>query len=536
MLSPRTVSTGPHSAQLVTENNVHARMRRCSPSECYNGGHMDSYQAWRAAVEGGPSGKPLSALTTTTHEGLTIEPVVDASSSSALPSRFAAPRTGAVLRARSAAPEGPALAWWEGSGGVPASSTTTAIIESDEPPAAELMTLETIVIGLRQAKGARLASKRALDAAEAGGGVIVELASALLDLATALDRGAKPTSLAVALSIGGDFFVELAKLRAARVAIAGLLARTGHVERALPIATRQTWRSLSGIDVATNALRSSIAATAGLIGGASYVALRPHDGALLDRDAHPMAARLAWTAGEVLTRESGLALIDDAAQGAPLIESLTHQIGDAAWSLARTALAGDVDALVARIEQDATARRAAFATRRSVLVGTSRFLGDTEAAVERDRDAQPFETLRKRGAGHVGLVLAVGDRKLEPRIAFAREVLALAGLEVKVLPRVEDVPSAIAAFTPETAGPVVIVAVPDAALATDGVALVRAAKVRSAAILIAGKPGEHDATLREAGACAFVHQGADILQQLGIALDSAALDAAAITSPIGGAS
>jgi methylmalonyl-CoA mutase len=493
---------------------------------------MDSYQAWRAAVEGGPSGKPLKALTTTTHDGLAIEPIVALSAPApALPSRFAIPRTGPVLRARSAAPEGPALAWWEGGGGIASSSTTTVVIESDEPPAAQLSALEVIIVGLRPHDGARLASKAALDAAEAGGGVIVELACALIDLAIALERGTKPAELAIALTVGGDFFVELAKLRAARFAIAGLLARTGHTERALPIATRQTWRSLSGIDIATNALRSSIAASAAMIGGASYVALRPHDGALLDRGAHPMAERLSWTAGEVLARESGLSLIDDAAQGAPLIESLTQQIGDAAWSLARTALAGDGDALGARIELDASARRAAFATRRSVLVGASRFLGDAEPAVDRDRDAQPFEALRKRGADHAGLVLAVGDRKLEPRIAFAQEVLALAGLDVKVLPRAEDVQRAIAAFGAEPAAPLVIVAVSDAALATDGVALVRAGKAAGAAVLIAGKPGEHHAILREAGACAFVHQGADILQQLGIALD-----AAAITPAIGGAS
>lgn len=486
---------------------------------------MDSYTAWRAAVERELAGKPIDSLGTTRDDGVRVPPLVEPRPASpALPRRHGAPVTGAVLGDAEPAPEGPALAWWIGAPGPIAASTRSVVAETDVEGGAIGPELDVIVVGARKTAGVRLASRAALDAAEAGGGVVVELAAALAALGAALDAGAMPSELAVALTVGTEFFVEVAKLRAARRAIGGMLSAAGHAERALPLVVRQTLRSVAAIDVETNALRGTLAASAALVGGATHVALQPHDAALrpaaLSAVADPTALRLAWAQGEVLTRESHLHLADDAASGAPLVESLTDQIGEAAWSLARRALAGDGGALAERVPRDAEARRHAIATRKRPLVGVTRFVGAAHRGTSDARDAAPFEQLRLAGAGRTAVVVAVGDRKLEPRADFAQQVAELSGCEVGAVRRGTDVATTLAAVPAGIA--LAIVAVSDAALATDAVALTAALTARGATVLVAARPGEHEASLRQAGARGFVFTGADVLHVLSSALTEVA--------------
>lgn len=467
---------------------------------------MNSHSAWRASVEAELGGRSIeSALTKKTHDQLVIEPLYEPRpTSQAIPPRASAPRTGSVLEAGVAAPRGPSLAWWRGAPGALSESTRVVIVEGAAAPAG----IEALVIG---AEGQ--ASPAALDAAEKGAGAIAELAAAFVALARALDEGKPPSSLAVALSLGTDFFVEVAKLRAARLGIAGILAAAGASERALPLVSRQTQRSLASMDVETNALRSTLAGAAGLIGGATHIALLPHVLASVDAASGELASRLAWTQGEVLTRESHLDLFDDAARGAPLLEALTEQIGEGAWKLAASVLGGDASALDARIDADARARRRAIATRKRPLVGVSRFVGHFEgAAPGPDRDASAFEALRARGAGTLAAVVAIGDRKLEPRVDFAREVLELAGYEVRAAGRADDLTSALSSI--DSAATVAILAMADAAFATDGVTLAAALTERGITVLMAGKPGGAEAALRDAGVRAFVYQGADLIEVL----------------------
>ena len=473
---------------------------------------MNSYATWRAAVEADLSGRSFeSALVKKTHDGLRIEPLYETGGvDRPLPPRVSLPTTGAVLAGGRAAPEGPALAWWRGQPGA-VSSTTKTVVAETVAEVAPIAKVSVIVVGRRASAHARLASPAALEAAEAGAGAIAELASALVALGRALEGGAAPQTLAVALTSSTDFFVDISKLRAARRGIAGMLAHSGHPERALPLLVRQTHRSLAATDVATNALRSTLACASGLIGGATHVALFPHDASLaLGAPAGP-AARLAWTQGEVLTRESHLDLFGDASLGAPLIASLTEQIGEAAWALARAALGGDEGPLTARIEADALARAQAFATRKRALVGVSRFVGAQEGAGDPARDAAPFEHLRTLSGGAPALVLAVGDRKNEARVDFAREILELLGATVSI-ERKSDLAGALSAVPPHAG--LVILAMADGAFATDGVALAAALLARGSTVLMAGKPGPAEDALKAAGVKAFVYQGADLVRTL----------------------
>lgn len=463
---------------------------------------MQSFDAWRAQLEAENKGRSWDSLVTTTDGGVRIAPLVLDAPTSTLGARRFPPATGAVLAAGTAAPAGPALAWWLGAPGARAASTRVAVVEAAEHVARPTdSSFERVMIGAAPVPGARLASPDALAAAESGAGPIAELAAALVPFVTALEGGADPRSLAVALSVSPEFFVEVAKLRAARRAIEGLVRAAGQVGDVL-LLVREKARSRMALDPETNAIRSTIAAAAGLVGGAAAVATQPH----AEGD---VAARLAWTQGEVLTRQARVHLFDDAAAGAPFVEALTEQIGAAAWELARAALRGE-PALSERIAADAKARERAVRTRTRPLVGVSRFAAGG-AVQPSTGDGAPFESLRAHAPGLRAAVVWLGDAKLAARAEFAREALELLGAPVTV-----GRPASTIDEAASVDADLVVIAAADGDFAGPVVQLTERLSQRGVKVAIAGKPREAEAALKAAGARAFLFVGGDIALALSL--------------------
>src|SRR6202042_2314773 len=152
------------------------------------------------------------------------------------------------------------------------------------------------------------------------------------------------------------------------------------------IAAETSWRMLTQRDPYVNMLRATIATFSAGLGGANAITVLPHTMALGLPDA--FARRAARNTQLVLLEESNLAKVSDPAAGSGGIQTLTQQLGEAAWSLFQEIeKAGGV---FAALEQNLIQRRVAatralreanIARRKDVLTGATEFPNLHEAHV-----------------------------------------------------------------------------------------------------------------------------------------------------------
>lgn len=138
---------------------------------------------------------------------------------------------------------------------------------------------------------------------------------------------------AIALATDTDLFLSMAKLRAARglvwrvMAAAGLGDRTASLRiTASTSASMMTKRSPN-----TNLLRTTIAATAAVLGGADSIMVLPYTWALGQPDTE--ARRLARNTLNILAEESHLGRVADPGGGSAYLETLTDALARKAWAL-----------------------------------------------------------------------------------------------------------------------------------------------------------------------------------------------------------
>lgn len=226
---------------------------------------------------------------------------------------------------------------------------------------------------------------------EAGGGEAGELAFAMaaaLAYAKALVRAGLPMAdafgrIVIGLSADADYFVTLAKMRAARSLWARITAACGAGAPAR-LEARSSHRMLTAQDAWTNMLRLTAAAFGAAVGGADAVML----GAFTDPLGHPtaFARRQARNTQLVLMEEAHLGRVADPAAGSGYIEALTDEIARAAWAefQAIEAEGGLVNALAsghiaAEVDETRAARDAAGPPK---IVGVTAFPPAKDAPVE----------------------------------------------------------------------------------------------------------------------------------------------------------
>ena len=171
---------------------------------------------------------------------------------------------------------------------------------------------------------------------EAGGGEALEVAvaaAAAVTYAKALVRAGLPMAGAFArvtlgLSADADYFLTIAKLRAAR----GVWARIAAASGADPVArieARSSRRMLTAKDAWTNMIRLTAAGFGAAVGGADSVILGNFTDALgLPTE---FARRQSRNAQLVLMEEAHIGRVADPAAGSGYVEALTDEIARAAW-------------------------------------------------------------------------------------------------------------------------------------------------------------------------------------------------------------
>ncbi len=183
--------------------------------------------------------------------------------------------------------------------------------------------------------GLFLASGRVVH--EAGGGEAAELAFAMaaaLSYAKAMVQAGLPMDRAFAgiglsLSADADYFLTLAKFRAARVLWAAITGACG-ISAPAKIEARSSARMLTAEDAWTNMLRLSAAGVGAALGGADAVVLGTFTDALGLPTA--FARRQSRNAQLVLMEEAHLGRVADPAAGSGYVEALTDELARAAWT------------------------------------------------------------------------------------------------------------------------------------------------------------------------------------------------------------
>ncbi|WP_043703470.1 methylmalonyl-CoA mutase [Tepidimonas taiwanensis] len=233
---------------------------------------------------------------------------------------------------------------------------------------------------------------------EAGANQALELAFTLADgkeyVKTALAKGLDVDEFAGRLSffwaIGMNFYLEIAKMRAARLLWCRIMKGFGAKNpKSLMLRTHcQTsgW-SLTEQDPYNNIVRTTIEAMAAVFGGTQSLHTNSFDEAI----ALPteFSARIARNTQLILQEETHITNVIDPWGGSYMMEALTQQMADKAWALIEEidAMGGMTRAVQSgwaklKIEASAAEKQARIDSGKDVIVGVNKYRLDKEDPVE----------------------------------------------------------------------------------------------------------------------------------------------------------
>jgi methylmalonyl-CoA mutase len=233
---------------------------------------------------------------------------------------------------------------------------------------------------------------------EAGANLVQELAFTLADgreyVRTAIARGMNVDDFAGRLSfffaIGMNFFMEAAKLRAARLLWHRIMSEFG--PKKAQSSMLRTHCQTSGVslqeqDPYNNVVRTAYEAMAAVLGGTQSL----HTNALDEAIALPteFSARIARNTQLILQEETGITHVVDPLAGSYYVESLTAELADKAWALIEEveAMGGMTKAVASgmpklRIEETAARRQAMIDRGDEVIVGVNKYRKAKEDPIE----------------------------------------------------------------------------------------------------------------------------------------------------------
>ncbi|BBK44528.1 methylmalonyl-CoA mutase [Allostella vacuolata] len=233
---------------------------------------------------------------------------------------------------------------------------------------------------------------------EAGGTAVQELAFTLADgleyVRAALSKGLGIDDFAPRLSfffgIGMNFFMEIAKLRAARLLWAELVQPFGPknpTSLALRTHCQTSGVSLTEQDPYNNVVRTAVEAMAAVLGGTQSLHTNSFDEALALPT--PFSARIARNTQLIIAEETGIPHVIDPLAGSYYVESLTATLAAEARKLIGEVeeLGGMTRAVESgmpklRIEEAAARRQAAIDQGTEVIVGVNKYRPDTVETVD----------------------------------------------------------------------------------------------------------------------------------------------------------
>ena len=311
---------------------------------------------------------------------------------------------------------------------------------------------------------------------EAGSTLVQELGFALamgseyMNLLTGLGFTADEAASRIkfTLSVGSNYFMEIAKFRAARMLWANIADAYGVKEESSKKicihAVTSQWNQ-TVYDSFVNMLRGTTEAMSAALAGVDSLEVLPFD--YQYREPGEFSNRIARNTQIILKEESYFDKIADPAAGSYYIENLTNSIAEESWKLFRQTeeKGGYTEAfkagfIQAEIKASSAKRDLNIATRREIILGTNQYPNFSEKAdkdvtldivtrgsnwersenpvaepIEKYRGAQAFEALRfateTSGKAPKAFMLTFGNLAFcRARAQFSSNFFAVAGIEV----------------------------------------------------------------------------------------------------------
>lgn len=233
---------------------------------------------------------------------------------------------------------------------------------------------------------------------EAGANLVQELAFTLADgreyvraaIASGMDVDAFAGRLSFFFAIGMNFFMEAAKLRAARLLWTRIMAE---FEPKKPGSSMlRTHCQTSGVslqeqDPYNNVVRTAYEALAAVLGGTQSLHTNSFDEAIGLPTAH--SSRIARNTQLILQEETGITNVVDPLAGSYYVEKLTADLAEEAWKIIEEVeeMGGMTKAVASgmpklRIEEAAAQKQARIDRGQEIIVGVNKYRRDEEAPID----------------------------------------------------------------------------------------------------------------------------------------------------------
>lgn len=370
-----------------------------------------------------------------------------------------------------------------------------------------------------------------------------EYMQAMTDAGIPADTAAR--KIRFGMGISSNFFMEIAKFRAARMLWAEIVAQYTADKEACKMVIHATTSmfNMTLFDPYVNMLRTQTEAMSAAISGVESISVLPFDSVY--ETPTEFAERIARNQQLILKHESHLDKVADPAGGSYYIESLTRSIAAEAWKLfLATEEAGGFHACVKNrdiktaVDEAGNNRRTALAKRREILLGTNQYpnFGETSQGrlpVEKlcccgkpeqqtddtlgaKRLATEFEELRlhteQSGKRPKAFMLTIGNLAMrQARAQFSCNFLATAGYEVIDNLGFKSVEEGVQAAL-EAKADIVVICSSDEEYAEYAIPAFKQIDGR-ALFIVAGAPACSD-ELKAAGIENFIHVRVNVLETL----------------------
>ncbi len=351
-------------------------------------------------------------------------------------------------------------------------------------------------------------------------------------------------SVQIELASGSNYFLEIAKFRAARILWANMLSEYGEHGINVVLAARTSRWNKTLYDPYVNMLRSTTESMAAALGGANIILTEPFD--IVFRKPDIFSMRMARNQQILLKEESWLNKVADPSAGSYYIENLTQLLCEYAWNIFREVEQKEgfiqqfTDGKIQEaIEKVAQQRLKDIATRKTIVLGTNQYPNALERIEQEGLQGKPerrgkglhfmrlageFESMRmlteahaaKTGKNTTVFLFTIGNLAMrKARAMFSANFFGCAGFTVLDNPGFSSVSDGFRAW--KTSGAEIIVLCSSdeeyTALVPELGHLI-SAEAKKPFFVLAGFPKEQIEAFKQSGVDDFIHVRSNVLETL----------------------
>ena len=245
----------------------------------------------------------------------------------------------------------------------------------------------------------------------AGANMVQQIAYALGHANEYFNRISINQPLVFQVSVGSNYFFEIAKLRALRL-VFNVIAKEYNHNYDCHLLVTPTKRNKTIYDYNVNMLRTTTECMSAIFGGANTIVNLPYD-ALYHKD-NEFGDRISRNQLLVLKKESYFDKVDNPADGSYYIESLTQQLAEKALTLFKHIEANggflkqlNEGIIKRKIQESADTEQKLFDEGKEILLGTNKYPNKNDS-MKHDLELFPFVKIKPRKT----LITPIIERRL----------------------------------------------------------------------------------------------------------------------------